>query len=291
MKLPSVRNRLPLANGLRWLLLLAAVALTGCETQRDIYVLTSAGKILGFDSTAPDQIDTEVSVSGLPSGESLLQIDYRPATDSYYCLTNKRRLCTVNPESGAVSLVSTTEITDETLSGPVIDFNPVADRLRLIASQQNLRINPNDGTLAATDTDIKYDNGDENEDEAPQLVAIAYDNNESGASSTTLYGLDSVTQCLVRIGSKGGSPDLPNTGLLHTVAELGTDFTVNSGLDIEPGGDVAWAALTPGGTGAVLYRIDLSDGSADRIDEIDDGDVTVLDLVVGPERDSNGSPS
>lgn len=290
MKLPSVRNRPPLVSGFRWLLVVTALVLTGCETQRDIYVLTSAGKILGFDSTSPDQIDTEVSVSGLPSGESLLQIDYRPATDSYYCLTNRRRLCTVNPVSGTVSLVSEREIADEPFSGPVVDFNPVADRLRVITSQQNLRINPNDAT-ATSDTKVEYDNGDVNEDEPPQLVAIAYDNNESGASSTTLYGLDSATQSLVRVGSKGGSPDLPNTGVLHTVAELGTAFTVNSGFDIEPGGDTAWAALTAGGAGAVLYRIDLSDGSADRVEEIDDGGVTVLDLVVGPEKDSGGSPS
>ena len=77
MKLPSARIRLPLAHGFRWALLLVAVALTGCETQRDIYVLTSTGKILGFDSDSPDKIDTEVSVSGLPGGESLVELGVR----------------------------------------------------------------------------------------------------------------------------------------------------------------------------------------------------------------------
>lgn len=289
MKLPfSLHRRWSDAGG-RTALLGLALLLGACETQRDIYVLTSTGKVLGFSSETPDEIDSEVSVSGLPSGESLVQIDYRPATDGYYCLTNRKRLCTINPETGSTTLVSSVEITGETLTGPVIDFNPVVDRVRLIAVQQNLRVNPNDGTLVETDTDVEYDDGDENEDASPQLVAIAYDNNESGASSTTLYGLDFATQSLVRVGSRGGSPDSPNTGLLNTVAELGTAFTANSGFDIEPAGDVAWAALTPGGAATVLYRIDLDDGSADRVGEIDDGDVTVIDLVVGPEEDAGAS--
>lgn len=261
-----------------------ALLSVACEQQRPAYALTSTGRILGFDSAEPTKIDTDVRVSGLAAGESLVQIDYRAASNSYYCLTSELRLCTVNPATGAVSIVNATAFTTETLIGPVIDFNPAADRLRVIASEQNLRVNPNDGTLVATDADLFFDSGDVNDGRTPQLAAIAYDRNQSGATITTLFGLDVTTQSLVRVGSKNGTPDSPNTGRLFTIAALGTAFTSSAGFDIEPDGDTAYAALAASGAGAALYRINLSDGSVDRVGVIDDGDRSIIALTIGPER-------
>lgn len=272
------------------LAVLLAGLLSACETERKIYVLTDTGRILGFDSAAPDRIDSEVEVSGLADDEQLLQIDYRPANGLFYCLTTEERLCTVDPDSGRVNLVRELAFSEDSLSGPVIDFNPVADRLRVIASEQNLRVNPADGSLAATDTVVAFDEDDANAEREPRLVAIAYDNNRSDAGSTTLYGLDLTTRSLVRVGSEGGSPESPNGGLLFTVASLGADFTANSGFDVEPDGDTAYAALTPGGTGARLYRINLENGSADLVGTIGDGDASVISLAVRPEERSDGSP-
>ena len=265
-----------------------ALLASACEKERPAYALTSTGRILGFDTAKPTKIKTEVRVTGLGTNESLIQLDYRPATGTFYGMTNQVRLCTINPVTGVASLVSNTAFTTETLTGPVIDFNPVADRLRVIASQQNLRVNPVDGT-AATDTDVFFDSDDVNDDSAPQLAALAYDQNRSGGSSTTLFALDVPTQSLVRVGSKNGTPDSPNTGRLFTVAKLSVPFTASSGFDIEPEGDTAYAALSASGAGAVLYRIDLRTGAADRVDEIDDGDVTIISLTVGPEKNVNSN--
>lgn len=262
-----------------------ALLASACEKERPAYALTSTGRILGFDAAKPAKIKTEVRVTGLSNNESLIQLDYRPATGSFYGMTNMTRLCVVDPVTGVASLVNSTSFTTETLTSPVIDFNPAADRLRVIASQQNLRVNPNDGT-ATTDTDVFFDSDDVNDDSAPQLAALAYDQNRSGASSTTLFSLDVPTQSLVRVGSKNGTPDSPNTGRLFTVAKLSVPFTLNSGFDIEPDGDAAYAALSASGTGAVLYRIDLRSGVADRVDEIGDGDVTIISLTVGPEKNA-----
>ena len=257
------------------MLCLAALLLAACEPQRPAYALTSAGRILGFDVAKPTKINSEVAVSGLGSGESLVQLDYRPANGAFYGLTSKARLGQVEPKTGAVTLVGTTAFTTETLVNPVIDFNPVVDRLRVIANEQNLRINPNDGT-GATDTDAVYDSGDANSNRTPQLAGIAYDRNMSGAAVTTLFGLDVATQSLVRIGSKNGTPDSPNTGRLFTIAKLPVAFTTNAGFDIEPGGDTAYAVLASSGAGAVLYRLGLSTGSADRVDVIGKGDRTII---------------
>ena len=132
-------------------------------------------------------------------------------------------------------------------------------------------------------------NDDVNDNRTPQLAAIAYDRNENGESATTLFGLDVTTRSLVRIGSRNGSPDAPDTGRLFTLGQLPVSFTLNSGFDIEPEGDTAYAALSGSGSGSVLYRIDLDDGSADRVDVIDEGNQTVISLTIGPEdaADSN----
>lgn len=269
-----------------WSVVLAGLALlsAACEQQRPAYALTSTGRILGFDAAKPTKIDSDVRVSGLPTDESLVQIDYRPASDSYYCLTSERRLCTVSPETGAVRIVNATAFTTETLVGPVIDFNPAADRLRVIASEQNLRVNPSDGSLVTADTDLFFDGDDVNDGRTPQLAAIAYDRNQSGATATTLFGLDVTTQSLVRVGSKNGTPESPNSGRLFTIAALGVAFTGSAGFDIEPDGDTAYAVLAASGAGAALYRINLSNGSADRVDVIDDGDRSIISLTIGPER-------
>ncbi len=267
-------------------LLSLAVLTAGCEQQRPAYALTSTGRILGFDITKPARIDTEVQVSGLGTDESLVQLDYRPATDTFYGLTNKARICTVDPRTGAVSLVSNTAFTTETLVNPVMDFNPMADRLRVIASEQNLRVNPNDG-IAATDTDVFFDSGDVNDNRTPRLAALAYDRNVSNAAATTLFALDVTSNSLVRVGSRNGSPDSPNSGRLFTVGVLPVSFTVNAGFDIEPDGDTAYAVLAASGAGAALYRIDLGDGSADRVDSIDEGDRTIISLTLGPEEKPN----
>ena len=276
------RLRSPL---LSTLLLAATLLAAACnKTERPAYALTSTGRILGFDTAKPTKIKTEVRVTGLGANESLIQLDYRPATDSYYGMTSMARLCTVDPVTGVATLVSNESFTTETLAGPVIDFNPVADRLRVIASEQNLRVNPIDGTRVATDTDVFFDGDDINDGRPPQLVALAYDQNRSGASSTTLFALDVTTQSLVRVGSKNGAPDSPNTGRLFTVAKLTAGFNANTGFDIEPDGDTAYAVMSPSGAGAALYRIDLKGGNADRVDDIDDGDRTIISLAIGPDR-------
>lgn len=270
------------------LLAAAASLTTAChKTERPAYALTSTGRILGFDTARPTKIKTEVRVTGLGTDESLVQLEYRPANELFYGLSNQRRLYTVDPKTGATTRVNATAFTSETLVGPVIDFNPVADRLRVIASEQNLRVNPNDGTLAGTDTDVFFDSNDVNDNRIPQLAALAYDRNGRGATVTTLFALDVTTNSLVRVGSRDGSPDAPNSGKLFTVAVLSVSFTSNAGFDIEPDGDTAYAALAPSGTGASLYRIDLKGGNADLVDPIDDGDRTIISLTIGPKDAGN----
>ena len=96
----------------------------------------------------------------------------------------------------------------------------------------NREINPNNGTLAGTDTTLAYATGDANAAANPNLVAVAYTNSVAGTPSTTLYGIDSNLDILVRQGSPGGAPVSPNSGQLFTVGPLGVNTANDAGFDI-----------------------------------------------------------
>ena len=71
----------------------------------------------------------------------------------------------------------------ETLKPGVIatvDFNPVADRLRVMGSDgTSLRVNVDDGK-ATVDGSHKYKDGDANAGKTPKVVAGAYTNSSEG---------------------------------------------------------------------------------------------------------------
>ena len=94
------------------------------------------------------------------------------------------------------------------------DFNPVADRLRLMSSEGvSLRINVDDGKVTV-DGSHKYKDGDANAGKTPRVVAGAYTNSFKGTKATTLYNIDAATGSLVTQAP-------PNDGVLNTVGSLG----------------------------------------------------------------------
>lgn len=71
------------------------------------------------------------------------------------------------------------------------DFNPTVDRIRLVTeNEQNLRLHPETGMVAAVDGGINP--GDRN------ITAAAYTNSFAGATSTTLYKIDFAERKLFR---------------------------------------------------------------------------------------------
>ncbi|GAB2991992.1 hypothetical protein GCM10027184_52610 [Saccharothrix stipae] len=62
------------------------------------------------------------------------------------------------------------------------------DRIRLVTSKgQNLRLHPDTGAVAATDGVLAHVDGGS----APRVAAAGYTNSVAGATSTTLYAIDS----------------------------------------------------------------------------------------------------
>ena len=159
-----------------------------------IYGLTLQNSLFVFDSTTPGTIGGSVAITGLQAGEAVLGIDVRPATGQLYALGSTSRLYVIDPVTGAATQVGSGGAF--TLNGAEFgfDFNPTVDRIRVVSdADQNLRLNPNDGTLTATDTALAYASAppDVNLGANPTVVGSAYTNNFPGTLATTLYGIDS----------------------------------------------------------------------------------------------------
>jgi Domain of unknown function (DUF4394) len=248
-----------------------------------IYAMTSGNKLLRFSSATPGLLTGAATVTGLQSGETILGIDFRPATAQLYALGSSSRLYTINLSSGAATAVGAGPFSPS-LVGTAFGFdcNPVVDRFRVVSDvDQNMRLNPTTGALVALDSTMAYAVGDAHASQNPNVVGAAYTNNVSGTTSTSLYGIDSNLDILV-------VQNPPNAGVLNTVGSLGVDTGAQVGFDIAARTGVAFASLTaPAAISSQLYTINLNSGAATLLGTIG-GAATVRDIAVVP-RDNDST--
>lgn len=234
--------------------------------------LTQANQLVSFDSFSPGNASSPVLVVGLLPGDSLVGIDYRPSTGVLYAVARNSstgRLYTLDAFTGMATPAATI---DQPLAGSFfgIDFNPVADRLRLVSdSGQSLRIDVGTG-VTTVDGSLAFAAGDVNSGTGPLVVASAYTNSLPGATSTTLFGLDLTTQSLV-------VQNPPNVGTLNTIGGLSTFGFAEASFDIEPGTNVAYAVLN----GFELSTINLTSGIASFVGEIGSSS-NIVGIAVSP---------
>ena len=245
--------------------------------------LTSTGNLVTFDSGTPGTIGSSVAITGLLSAETILGIDRRPATGILYGLGSSSHLYTINTTTGLATAVGATPFSPA-LSGTAFgfDFNPVPDRIRVVSTDtSNFRLNPNDGTVAGTDTPLSYAAGDSGAGITPRVVGSAYTNNFNGTAVTTLFGIDSNRDVLVMQGGPNGVPS-PNGGVLTTMgAGLGFNTSDLVGFDISGISGVAFASLvSPTGGAAQLFTINLTTGGATLVGTIGTG-LTLTGLAAG----------
>src|SRR4051812_26516237 len=134
---------------------LITLSLLAARPARGVLLYATSGNDLArFDSGATGVV-TSVPVTGLQPSELLVGIDVRPANQILYGVGSSSRLYTINPLTGAATQVGAAGAFALSGTSFAVDFNPVPDRIRVISNTgQNLRLNPNDGSLAATDTAI-----------------------------------------------------------------------------------------------------------------------------------------
>lgn len=220
----------------------------------EFYALCNSGKLYKFNAMAAETPIATVTINGLASGESIMAIDFRPATGELYGISNSSRLYIINLTTGSTRMVGTEPLTpllDGDIAG--FDFNPTVDRIRIVTNKgQNLRVNPETAVVAATDGSI---NGVPN----ASINAVAYTNSFAGATATSLFDIDISTQKLYK-----QSP--PNDGKLVEVGSLNVTVQGEGGFDISPDNAVALAALNVDGK-ASLFSIDTATGSATKLGE------------------------
>lgn len=198
-------------------------------------------------------VDRSKRIKGVPSGESLVGIDFRPANSQLYAISDGNVLYTIDLRTAVATRVSALTAT---LAGTNfgVDFNPVPDRLRVVSdAEQNLRINVDTGAVLS-DTALAFAPTSANAGVNPNVTASAYTNSFAGATTTTLYGIDTNLNALVL-------QNPPNAGTLNTVGLLGFDVADVAGFDISSSNTLAFASLIPQGSSrANLYSIDLASG-------------------------------
>ncbi|NLY02819.1 MAG: DUF4394 domain-containing protein, partial [Rhodopirellula sp.] len=240
----------------------------------DMVALGAGNTLLRFNSGTPDFINATLPITGLNVGDVVVGIDVRPSNGLLYAVVNgvapnADRVITINPETGVITSSQNLSV-PQVLSGASfgVDFNPVADRLRIVSdTDQNLRVNVDTG-LVTVDPALNPGN--------PNVVAAAYTNILT-TGTTTLYTIDTATDNL--------NIQFPaNAGTQVVVGALGVNATNVAGFDIADGTNIAFASLTVGGTTS-LYRIDLATGAATAVDTIGSGATAVGGLTALPAFD------
>lgn len=249
---------------------LGGIGLVGCNDSNssepipltnatgNLLVLTSNGMISSLNHDKPGSLISNIKISGLVSGDQLVGMDHRPMDGKLYAVGMLGNIYTLNPSSGVATLVikmvadpaDTTDgnapYTKITANPDVVsvNFNPAADRLRIIGQDgQNLRVNVDTG-LTITDGEISRVG-----DATTEVSAAAYTNAFAGTASTKLYSIDSATD---RIYLQNA-----NAGTLGISAPLGQDVANNGGFDIDPINNIGFATLKVSGA-YKLFQVNLA---------------------------------
>jgi hypothetical protein len=233
-----------------------------------VAALIGDNSIAIIDTTAR-KVTKNMRITGIDG--AVVGIDVRPADGMLYGLIDNGTVVTIDM-SGKATMKSKLETMLAKGLTATVDFNPVADRLRVIGSDgTNLRVNVDDGKVTK-DGPLKYADGDVNKGKSPRIVAGAYTNSVKGSKETALFDIDAATGVLVKQAP-------PNDGILNTVGMLGAKLD-NIAFDIWSDGqgrNEAWAI-----TGAELWRIDLATGKATPSARIEGVSGTVKDIAVLP---------
>lgn len=262
-------------------LLLAAIPMTllaPAARAELVYGVTLDQTLVTFDSSATGSILRGVAISGLQANETIRGIDIRPATGELYALGSFSRLYKIDATTGIATQVGSPLSTPLNGSQFGFDFNPTVDRIRVTSDAgQNLRVNPITGAIASVDGSLAYVAGDSGFGMAPSIVASAYTNNFAGATSTTLYNIDSLRDALV-------IQNPPNNGGLVTVGFLGTDITDMAGFDISGATGVAYMSVRDVNLArTTFWTVNLATGQGTMLGEIGGGSIlTAMTVVPAP---------
>jgi len=154
-----------------------------------------------------------------------------------------------------------------------VDFNPAADRLRVISSTgMSYRINVEDGK-ATVDGQLKYAETDKAKGSTPKVTAAAYSNSFKGTKETALYDIDATNAGFLKQAP-------PNDGILSTIGTLKVKTSGSVAFDI-------WSDGKGGNTGYLLvddslYTVDIATGATTMVGKISGLKGEISDIAILP---------
>jgi hypothetical protein len=246
---------------------LVASSLLATSAQAGWIVGLVDGKSIVTIDPASRKVASKVDIKG---SAPLLGIDVRPADGMLYGVANDGNIVTIDIKTGRATIKS--KLSEAVKPGitTTVDFNPAADRLRVMGCDcMSLRVNVDDGK-AIVDGQHKYKDSDTYAGKKPRVVAGAYTNSFKGTKSTTLYGIDAATGALV-------TQVPPNDGVLNTVGSLGIPVRGSIAFNIvasAPDKNSGW--LVANGT---LYSVVLEIGQALMAGKIEGLSGTLTDIA------------
>jgi Domain of unknown function (DUF4394) len=248
----------------------AAMAGAGTATEAATLAALQDGKAIVWIDTEQKKVTGSVKLDG---GASLIGLDVRPADNKVYGVTPDGTIVTVDVKSGKWEKKS--QLSEALPKGATftVDFNPVADRLRVLSSTgMSYRINVEDGKTIV-DGSLKYADADANKGKEPKVIAGAYSNSYAGTKETALYDIDAANGTFVRQAP-------PNDGILNTIGKPAAKFNGNVAFDIwsdGKGGNTGWLLA-----GDMLYTVDITAGTATSVGKIAGLNGKVSDIAVLP---------
>jgi Domain of unknown function (DUF4394)/Calx-beta domain len=240
---------------------------------------------VGTPGTLINGTPSQITFPAGATDTDLVGLDYRPRGNTLFAMGSGGTLYTLSPPATPPGNFTATRVNTPAMNPftgtPTsfgFDFNPTVDRIRVVnnsdggaiadGNYNNYRFNPDNGAQVdgnhgqaaepppfppgvQADGDLNYANMS-----TPSIVASAYTNNFDGATTTTLFGIDSQTDNLT-------VQNPPNLGTQNVVGPLGVNTTELAGFDIEAGTGTAYAALQPmGDAESSFYRVDLTVAAA-----------------------------
>jgi hypothetical protein len=231
----------------------------------------SGDKTLVWFDTEKPEITKSVEVSGV---DQLLGIDVRPSNGMLYGVAKDGTIVTIDLATGAATpgKVLATKLPDGVSAS--VDFNPVADRMRVMGSDgTNLRANVETGEVT-TDGKLNYETGDKNAGSQPKIMATAYLNSYGKPEATKMYDLDASGLFIQQTK--------PNDGLLKTIGSTNVPAAENMAMDIQTtadGTNTIWLVA-----GSSLYTIAADTGVASKKSDIIGLSGMLRDIAILPAK-------
>ena len=246
-----------------------AAAFAPLAAQAAMLAALSGDDTLTMIDTTTQKAGKSMKVTGING--KIAGIDVRPADGMLYALATDGTIYTVD-KAGKATMKSKMDKVLSASTAATVDFNPAADRLRVMgADGTNYRVNVDDGKVVV-DGSHKFADSDMHKGEKPNIVAGAYTNSVKGTKETALYNIDATIGGLIKQAP-------PNDGVLGAVGKLGIKpkaiaFDIETAAD---GTNTGWLVADGG-----LYKLDMATGKAAMVGKIGGLSAPVRDAAALP---------